>query len=46
MLSCMIGNMEGQGISTDDITGAFPNDYCDKGVIHIKMEGTMVTLLE
>ena len=46
MLSCMIEAMEGQEVATADIPGAFlQNDY-EKGDIHIKLEGVMVTLLE
>ena len=42
----MIYAMEGQEVATADIPGAFlKNDY-DKGDIHIKPEGAMVTLLE
>ena len=46
MLSCMIDAMEGRELATADIPGAFlQNDY-DKGNIHIKLEGAMITLLE
>ena len=46
MISYMIYMVEGQDIATSDIPWAFlQNDY-DKGYIHIKMEGVMVTLLK
>ena len=46
MLSCNIDAMEYREVATADIPGAFlPTDY-DKGDIHIKLEGAMVTLLE
>ena len=46
MLSCMIDAMEGREVATSDITGAFLQTDYDKGNIHIKLEGAMVTLLE
>ena len=46
MLSCMIDSMEGRDVSTSDIPGAFLQTDCDKGDIHIKIDGVMVTLLE
>ena len=46
MLSCMIDAMEGRDVATLDIPGAFLQTDYDKGDIHIKLEGAMVTLLE
>ena len=46
MLSCLIDAMEGREVATADITGAFLQTDYDKGDIHIKLEGAMVTLLE
>ena len=46
MLSCMIDALEGQEVETTDIPGAFLQTDYDKGDIHIKLEGAMVTLLE
>ena len=46
MLSCMIDAMEGREVATADIPGAFLHTDYDKGYIHIKLEGDMVTLLE
>ena len=46
MLSCMIDAMEGREVATADIPGAFLQTDYDKGDIHIKLEGAMVTLLE
>ena len=46
MLSCMIYAMEGQEVATANIPGAFLQTDYDKGYIHIKLEGYMVTLLE
>ena len=46
MLSCMIDAMEGQEVATADIPGDFLQTDYDKGDIHIKLEGAMVTLLE
>ena len=43
---CMIDGMEGREVATADIPGAFLQNYYDKGDIHIKLEGSMVTLLE
>ena len=45
MLSCMIDAMEGQEVATADIPGAFLRTDYEKGYIHIKLEGAMVTLL-
>ena len=46
MLLCMIDAMEGQEVATAYIPGVFLQTDYDKGDIHIKMEGSMVTLLE
>ena len=46
MLSCMIDAMESREVATADIPGAFLQTDYDKGDIHIKLEGAMVTLLE
>ena len=46
MLSCMIDAMEGREVATADIPEAFLQTDYDKGDIHIKLEGVMVTLLE
>ena len=46
MLSCIIDAMEGREVATADILGAFLQTDYDKGDIHIKPEGAMVTLLE
>ena len=45
MLSCMIDAMEGQEVATADIPGVFLRTDYEKGYIHIKLEGAMVTLL-
>ena len=42
----MIDVMEGREVATADIPGAFLQTDYDKGDIHIKLEGAMVTLLE
>ena len=42
----MIDAMEGQGVATTNIPGVFLQTDYDKGDIHIKLEGAMVTLLE
>ena len=42
----MIDIMEGREVATSDIIGAFLQTNYDKGDIHIKLEGAMVTLLE
>ena len=42
----MIDVMEGREVATADIPGAFLQTDYDKGDIHIKLEGYMVTLLE
>ena len=46
MLSCMIYAMEGQEVATANIPGAFLHTGYDKGDIHIKLEGAVVTLIE
>ena len=46
MLSRMIDAMEGREVENADISGAFLQTDNDKGDIHIKLEGAMVTLLE
>ena len=46
MLSCMIDAMEVREVAITDIPGAFLQTDYDKGDIHIKLEGSMVTLLE
>ena len=46
MLSCMINAMEFREVATADIPGAFLQTDYEKGDIHIKLEGSMVTLLE
>ena len=46
MLSSMIDAMEGREVATTDIPGAFLQTDYDKGDIHIKLDGAMVTLLE
>ena len=46
MLLCMIDTMEGREVVTADIPGAFLQTDYEKGDIHIKLEGAMVTLLE
>ena len=46
MLSFMIDAMEGRQVATVDNPGAFLQTDYDKGYIHIKLEGAMVTLLE
>ena len=46
MLSCMNDTMEGREAATADIPGAFMQTEYYKGDIHIKLEGTMVNLLE
>ena len=43
---CMIDAMKGREVETTDIPGAFLQTDYDKGNIHIKLEGAMVTLLE
>ena len=46
MLWCIIDAMEGREVATAYTPGAFlRNDY-DKGDIHIKLEGSMLNLLE
>ena len=42
----MLDGMEGQAVETIDTPGAFLQNNYDKGDIHIKLEGSMVTLLE
>ena len=46
MISCMIVAMEVREVATANIPGAFLQTYYDKGDIHIKPEGDMVTILE
>ena len=46
MLPCMIDATEGREAATSDIPGAFLQIDYDKGDIHIKLKGAMVTLLE
>ena len=46
MISCMIDKMEDREVATADIPVAFLQTNYDKGDIHIKLEGDMVTLLE
>ena len=46
MLSCMIDTTEDREVATTDIPGALLQTDYDKGDIHIKLEGSMVTLLE
>ena len=46
MLSCMIDATEGRELATAEIPGAFLQTDYDKGDIHIKLEGSMVKLLE
>ena len=46
MLSCMIDATEGRELATAEIPGAFLQTDYDKGDIHIKLEGAMLTLLE
>ena len=46
MVSCIIDAMGGCDVATSDITGAFLQNYYNKGYIHINIEVTMVTLLE
>ena len=46
MLSCMIDTMEVRDVANADILGAFLQTDYNKGYIHIKMDGTTVTLIE
>ena len=46
VLSFMIDAMEGWEVATADIPGVFLQTNYNKGDIHIKLEGDMVTLLE
>ena len=46
MISRMIDAMEGWEVATADIPGAFLQTYYYKGDIQIKLEGSMVPLLE
>ena len=46
MMSCIIDTMEVCDVSTADIPRAFLQTDYGKGYIHIKMEGSMVNLLE
>ena len=45
MLTCMIDAMEGCDVATTDILEDFLQTDQDKGNIHIKTEGSTVTLL-
>ena len=45
-ISCMVDAMEGRDFATSYVPGAFLKTDDDKGDIHIKMEGAMITLLE
>ena len=42
----MIDTMEGREVATADTPGAFLKTDYDKGYIHIKLEGAVVTLIE
>ena len=46
MILYMLDAMEGREVATADIPGVFLQTYYDKGDIHIKLEGDMITLLE
>ena len=46
MLSCVIDAMEVRDVENAEIPWAFLQTDYDKGDIHIKMEGEMVTLIE
>ena len=46
MLSCMIDAMKVPDVATDDIPVGFLQTDCDRGDIHIKIEGSMVTILD
>ena len=46
MLSCMINATEVREAETTNIPGAFLQTNYNKGDIHIKVKGDMVTLLE
>ena len=46
VLSCMIDAMEGQGVATADIAGAFLQTDYEKGYIPINTEGAMVNILK
>ena len=46
MILCMIYATEGPKVATAKIPGAFLKTNYDKGDIHIKPEGAMVTLFE
>ena len=46
MLPFIIDEMKDRDVATDDIPISFLQDDYDKGDIHIKMEGAVVTLLE
>ena len=46
MLSCIIDAMEGQYVSTSNIPVVVLYTDYDRGDIHIKREGDMVTLLK
>ena len=46
VILCMIDTMEVWEVATDDTLEAFLQTKYDKGDIHIKLEGYIVTLLE
>ena len=46
MLLCIIDAMEGREVATAKIPGTFLHTNYDKVGIHIKMEGSMVTITE
>ena len=44
MLSCAVNTKEGRDITTVDMPGAFMQTN-QEGMVHIKLEGVMVTIL-
>ena len=46
MISCMIDTIEGQDLATAEIPVDFLQTYYNKGGIHVKMDGAIVTLLK
>ena len=46
VISCMIDAMEGRGVATADIAGAFLQTDYEKGYIPINTEGAMVNILK
>ena len=46
MISCIIDAMEVREVATANIPGSFLYTEYNKGDIHIKLEGAMVTLIE